>query len=445
MPSGIGSMSREIVIGTAHRYNWIQIGAGVNHPEAGKVLDASKSLAEDTGVEDAFLHIYPYNGYGDANIVRTLIQREKIDGILHFTDPRYWTWLYQLEHEIRETIPIMYYSVWDNLPYPMYNKPYYKSCDTIFAISKQTHNIHKQVLGEDVKKVKLQYIPHGVNYKFFKPITLDMPEAVRFAEFKKYLFGDSVPTFAVLYNNRNVRRKSTSDVIIAFRDFVMTLPEAERAGVKLVLHTNKVDDFGTDLPETVRIVTPEISNNIVWSEQKLGIPDMNCLYNACDVTINMASAEGFGIATLESVAAGKMVIFNVTGGLQDQALFTDENGDVLHEDVHYTKEWGSNADGKYQNHGEWVVPIWPNNRSMIGSPQTPYIYDDRCSTVDATKALLEVYNLPKDERTRRGNLGREKLEEHGFTAEKMSNSFIEGIDDTFATWTPRKRFELIKA
>jgi hypothetical protein len=148
MPSGIGTMSREIVAGTCHRYNWSQISAGMQHPDAGKALDASPSLSEDTGVQEAYLMLYPYNGYGDANILRILMEREKVDAILHFTDPRYWEWLYQIEHEIRQHVPILYYSVWDSTPAPKYNYPYYKSCDAIFAISKQTHNIHKEVLGE---------------------------------------------------------------------------------------------------------------------------------------------------------------------------------------------------------------------------------------------------------------------------------------------------------
>jgi hypothetical protein len=148
MPSGVGVMSRELVLGTAHRFNWIQVGAAIQHPDMGKMFDMSQAINTESGMTDSDVKIIPYNGYGDANLVRSLIQMEKPDAILHFTDPRYWIWLYEIEHEIRETIPIMYYSVWDDLPYPMYNEIYYRSCDTIFAISKQTHNIHKQVIKD---------------------------------------------------------------------------------------------------------------------------------------------------------------------------------------------------------------------------------------------------------------------------------------------------------
>lgn len=155
MPSGVGVMSREIVVGTAHRYNWVQIGAAVQHPEAGRMLDGSASLSRDAGIPDAYLHIYPYNGYGDANLVRGLLQHEKPDALMLFTDPRYFIWLFQMEHEIREYCPILYYNIWDDLPFPKYNQPYYRSVDALFAISKQTYNINRQVLGDSTEIIKV--------------------------------------------------------------------------------------------------------------------------------------------------------------------------------------------------------------------------------------------------------------------------------------------------
>jgi hypothetical protein len=153
MPSGVGTMSREIVVGTCHRYNWIQLGAAVNHPEAGKAMDASESLSREIGIPDAYLRIYPFNGYGDPPTLRWLMELEKPNLIMHFTDPRYWIWLYEMEHEIRDKIPITYYNIWDDTPFPRYNRDYYRSCDALFSISKQTFNINKQVLGAENVKV----------------------------------------------------------------------------------------------------------------------------------------------------------------------------------------------------------------------------------------------------------------------------------------------------
>jgi hypothetical protein len=149
MPSGVGVISRDLVIGTAHKYNWIQLAAAINHPEMGRGVDVSDSIANEFGVKDPYVRLFPYNGYGDQNIIRFLMDTEKPDAIMHFTDPRFWGWLYQMEHEIRSKVPLMYYHVWDDTPYPHYNRDFYRSCDAIYSISKQTHNIVRQVLGDE--------------------------------------------------------------------------------------------------------------------------------------------------------------------------------------------------------------------------------------------------------------------------------------------------------
>jgi len=151
LPSGIGTVSKEIIFNTVKEYDWVQLGAALQHPEAGKGLDLSDQVAKETGIEDAVVKIIPWNGYGDRNILFTLLNLEKPDAIFHFTDPRYWTWLYALEHEIKTTynIPIVYYSIWDDLPYPQWNAPFYASCDMIMGISKQSDNIHREVLTQN--------------------------------------------------------------------------------------------------------------------------------------------------------------------------------------------------------------------------------------------------------------------------------------------------------
>lgn len=150
LPSGIGTMSREIVLGTCHKYNWVQLGCAIDHGEKGKIIDMNKSVEESTGVKDPSVFIYPYNTYGDSHILRILLEREKPDAILHFTDPRFWQFLYNMEHEIRYSykIPIMYLNIWDDLPFCRYNSNAYMSCDLLMGISKQTVNINKVILGE---------------------------------------------------------------------------------------------------------------------------------------------------------------------------------------------------------------------------------------------------------------------------------------------------------
>ena len=149
--SGIGTIAKEMVLHTAHKYNWAQIGAAIQHPEQGKRMDLSENTNELLDIKDASVIVYPNNGYGDASLLRNLIQAEKPDAIFIFTDPRYWAWLFQIENEIRSKIPIIYLNIWDDYPAPMYNKTYYESCDLLLGISKQTVNINKLVLGDKAK------------------------------------------------------------------------------------------------------------------------------------------------------------------------------------------------------------------------------------------------------------------------------------------------------
>jgi hypothetical protein len=132
--------------------------------------------------------------------------------------------------------------------------------------------------------------------------------------------------------------------------------------------------------------------------------------------------------------------------MQDQCGFKDDEGNLLHPDTHYTKEWGSNHDGRYKRHGEWAFPVFPKTRSLQGSPVTPYIFDDRCSWEEAGDRLYEIYQLGREERKRRGLLGREYgLTEGQFTAERMGELFIESIDKTIENWSPRQRYTIVKA
>lgn len=443
--SGIGVMSRKIVEQTCGVFNWVQVGAAVNHPEAGKVIDVSDDVKNRMGVDDPYVRIYPQNGYGNSMLIRQLLEVEKPDAILHFTDPRYWIWLYQIEHEIRQKIPMMFYAIWDDLPYPYYNENYYRSDDGIFCISKQTYNIVKHVSRKEPREPwSLTYLPHGIDAKEYYPIAQDDEEGQKLlAEVKQQTLQGLDIDFMVFYNARNLRRKMTSDVLLAYNHFLMQLPPEEREKCRIVLHTQPVDENGTDLPAVIRDVVPNIK--AIFSNTKVDSPVLNALYNLADVTINLASNEGFGLGTAESMMAGTPILVNVTGGLQDQCGFTTDEGEWLDPEKHFTYEWGSNHDGRYKKHGEWAFPVWPASRSLQGSPLTPYIFDDRASWEEAGDRLLELYKMGREERKRRGLLGREYALGQGMlNADKMGELFVEHINGVFDNWTPRTPYVMVK-
>ena len=166
MHSGIATQSKEFVVGTLDKYDWVQIGGAIKHPEQGKVIDMSQAILNEYGLKDVYLKIYPTSGYGNPQLLREIITIEKPDAIMHFTDPRFWIWLYQMEHEIRQNIPIMYYNIWDDLPDPLYNRDFYRSSDLLMGISKQTYGINKRILSKyGYEDWQTKYVPHGITDK----------------------------------------------------------------------------------------------------------------------------------------------------------------------------------------------------------------------------------------------------------------------------------------
>jgi|TARA_B100001094_G_scaffold330745_1_gene396759 hypothetical protein len=440
MHSGVATMAREFVVGTAHHYNWFNLGAAVNHPEAGKILDISADVSKFAEIEDASVMVQPHNGYGDSTMIRHLLKTQKPDAIFIFTDPRYWIWLFEIEREIRSKIPIVWLNIWDEYPAPMYNKNYYNSVDGLLGISKQTVNINKLVLGEEIKDKVSSYVPHGINDKVFFPIQEDHKDFTLLQDFKKKLFNGKEIDFVVFFNSRNIQRKHPGDTILAFKHFCDQIGEEKAKRVALVMKTEVSSPHGTDLKAVKDVICPEL--NVMFATEKLTPQQMNLLYNVADITVLMSSNEGWGLALTESLMTGTMITANVTGGMQDQMRFEDENGKWIEFDA----DFPSNHRGTYKKCGEWALPIWPTNMSMMGSPLTPYIFDDRCVPEDAASNMLTAYELGREERNRRGAVGREFAlsNESGFNSKDMSDNIIKGVDSTLNRFIPRPLYDITK-
>jgi len=438
--SGVATIAREMVLNTVQHFNWVNVGGAINHPEQGKRLDLSGDTNTNTGLTDSSVTLYPTNGYGDARVIRQLISMEKPDAIFLITDPRYFTWLFQIENEIRRKMPIVYLNIWDDYPAPMYNKAYYESCDALLAISKQTKNINELVLGKKAKNKLIKYVPHGLNQDVFKPLDSTTPELIAF---KKQLFGDKEIDFALFFNSRNIRRKQIPDALFAYKIFIDSLTEEQAKRCAFVLHTQVVDDNGTDLAAVNEMLFGgDEKYNIIFSDRILDPTGMNMLYNSTDCQILLTNNEGWGLSLTEAILAGNPIIANVTGGMQDQMRFS-----INGKWIEFSADFPSNHTGVTKEHGEWAFPVYPTNRSIQGSPTTPYIWDDRCNAEDAAEQIKTVYNLSKEERKSLGLKGREWAlsDEAGFTGDKMGARIIESLDELFATWKPREKYELINA
>jgi glycosyltransferase involved in cell wall biosynthesis len=443
--SGVATIAKEIVIHTSHHFNWVNVAGAIQHPEKGKKLDISISINKEAGIEDSSVFLYCVEGYAQPQELQHILSIEKPDAVMLITDPRYFRHIFNMEDEIRKHCPLVYLNIWDNYPVPMYNKPYYEACDLLMGISKQTVNINKLVLKDcDNSKRVFKYIPHGLNHNQFYPITKSNTEYTEFINFRNNIVGGEDVDFIMFFNSRNIRRKQIPDTMLAFKAFLDSLPKEKADKCRFILHTELSTDHGTDLNAVAEyLFSGKYEKNIIFSHNKLSRQQLNWLYNLADVQILLTSNEGWGLTITEAILTGTPIIANVTGGMQDQMRFVDDKGKWFTPSANIP----SNHRGTYKEHGEWAFPVYPTSRSIQGSPQTPYIFDDRCTWEDASKRIEEVYKLTDKERKEKGLKGREWAigKEAGFTAEHQAQRVMEAFEELFLVWEPRKDFEIVNA
>ena len=229
--------------------------------------------------------------------------------------------------------------------------------------------------------------------------------------------------------------------MLSWRYFLDSLPKEKAEKCAFILHTEVVSEHGTDLEAVRKVLFKDYPNAIYFSQSKLSQQELNMLYNIADAQILLTSNEGWGLTITEAMLAGTPIIANVTGGMQDQMRFVDEEGNWFTP----TSEIPSNHTGKYKKHGKWAFPVYPTNRSLQGSPKTPYIWDDRCRPEDATEQIKKLYEMGREKRKELGKTGREWAvsDEAGFTGNQMGQRVINALDKLFDTWTPRTKFEFI--
>jgi glycosyltransferase involved in cell wall biosynthesis len=395
-PSGVGTQTKymiEALLKTG-RYKFICLGGAIKHP------DYQPQKVEGFG--DDFI-IQPVDGYGTPEMVRSIIWNEKPDILWFMTDPRFFGWLWQIENEIRKNVPMVYYHVWDNYPFPMFNKKFYDSNDVIASISKVTHDIVNNVSPE----VENHYLPHAVDPDTFRPRSEE-----EVTEFKNSMFAEDEDRFTFFWNNRNARRKQSGTLIHWFNEF------AEEIGpdkVRLIMHTDPKDVHGQDLVAIMDNIGAT-DNRILISDQKVPPDALARMYNIADCTINISDAEGFGLATLESLSSGVPIIVNMTGGLQEQV-----------------------TDGE-----EWFgIGITPASKSIIGSQEVPYIHEDRLNKEDFLNALRDMYNMAPEERKELGQKGREHvIKNYNFIDfEKKWVELMDNIHEKYGSWENRKGYK----
>lgn len=388
-PSGVGTQTKYMIdyLHKTGRYEFICLGGAMKHADY-------RPQKVDLYGDDVI--IYPVDGYGTQEFVRTVMKQHKPDILWFMTDPRFYDWLWDMDDEIRSKIPMVYHHVWDNYPYPKFNRPAYLSNDVIVTISKVTDDIVRTVAPE----VRCEYLPHSVDMNVFSK-----NEDPRIAKFKKEKFGDKTLFF---WNSRNARRKMSGSVIWWFAEF---LEQVGKENACLLMHTDPKDFNGQDL-EAIISELGLVNGEVRFSTARSTPQELAVLYNVADATICVSDAEGFGLSCLESLACETPVIVNMTGGLQEQV-----------------------TDGKEQ----FGIGIKPASKAVIGSQQVPYIYEDRISKEDFLIALNALHSLTPDERAKYGRKGREHLLKNynpEILLKKWDDLFTE-LNNTQGSWETR--------
>jgi glycosyltransferase involved in cell wall biosynthesis len=399
-PSGVGTQTKYMIeaLLESDKFDFICLGGAVKHQ------DYTPSKVEPWGERWT---IFPVDGYGTQEIVRSMLRNHKPDILWFMTDPRFYGWLWEMENEIRCNVPMVYYHVWDNYPYPEFNRKFYESNDVVVSISRLTSDIVQNV----APNTEEHYIPHSVNSDIFHKLPDDAIEAFKESMFHAVKGYDHKDTI-FFWNNRNARRKMTGSVLWWFAEF---LKQKSGNNARLMMHTDPKDPHGQDIVHIMERLGLT-NGEVLLSTNKYPPQHLAMLYNAADCTINLSDAEGFGLATFESLSCETPIIVNMTGGLQEQV-----------------------TDGK-----NWFgVGIQPISQAIVGSQEVPYIYEDRVSGEDVISALNQIHNMSREQRQALGKMGREHVDtSYSYTKfKKKWVNLMTSIHEKHGSWENRREYQ----
>lgn len=392
--SGVGTQSRYLTHGliSTGKYTFRCLGAAQKH-------DKYDDIAPDPD-----LIIKPINGFGDRDMLRGLLINEKPDALLIFNDPRFFIWAWEMEDEIHQICPIVYNHLWDNLPVPRFNKVLYESTDLINCINHDTYTFVSDWFPE-----KTNYIPHALPEALFHPVD----DSIRLSARERLLGTDKKDNFLLLWVNRNARRKQPGDLLSGWKNFITSHERdtGKKPAATLVMHTDPFDIEGPNLVEIVKLL--ELEDSVRFSNSRCEFSDMNAMYNAADSVINVSSAEGFGLGTLEAMYAGKPIIAHATGGMKRQVR-------------------------DYRTGELNGIEMQPDVKSLVGTQMCPYIYEDFLSHSTIGNAIRTMYDKTHEERVSIGKRARAYAMRE-YNMDSLIKSWDASLTKTIDEWKVSKR------
>lgn len=351
--SGVGTQTRHLINGLIKKGNWTfrQFGAALKHSDYRTVV-----------VNEDFI-IKPIDGFGSPELLRVALATEKPDILFIFTDPRFFVWLFEMEDEIHQVCPIVWWHVWDNYPYPEFNQAFYEATDLLNCHSHLTYSMVSEHFPE-----KTNFVPHSLPPDMFFKMKDEEISA-----FKTQLLGeDRSDHFVGIWVNRNAKRKRPNDVLESWKIFLdkLELTKGHRKAT-LIMHTEPTDNEGPNLFKVTELMG--IENNVFFSRDRLDFEKMNVLYNISDFCLNISYAEGFGLATLEAMMTGTPIVAAKTGGLTRQVV---------------------NHKTKTQNGVALDIEL----KSLVGSQTVPYIYEDYVSNKSVAMGIMKLFRMKPEKR-----------------------------------------------
>jgi glycosyltransferase involved in cell wall biosynthesis len=397
--SGVGTQARWLINGliATGKYKFYVFGGAIRHDNYDEVV-----------VNPDFI-IKPTNGFGDKNLLRLALAQLKPDAMLLFTDPRFFMWVWEMEDEVHQICPITYNHLWDNPPWPDFNRHIYESTDLINCINWPTYQMVHERFPE-----KTNYIPHAVPKEIYKPISKE--ESL---SFKRNLLGKNRENhFTVLYVSRNARRKMPSDILVSWSMFMDELKKKHgHQDATFIMHAEPNDPEGPNLHHVVDML--KISQHVIFSKERISFKDMSSLYGVCDTIVNRSCNEGFGLGLLEAKMCGKPVIALKTGGMTRQA-----------EDHETGFQYG--------------IALEPEVKSLAGNQNVPYIYEDFISHETLANAFMKMYELGP---TAREELGQKALEHahRDYNIDDVISKWDSTLSDCMNNWkNSHKRWEIVE-
>ena len=340
-------------MGLIEKKSWSfrQFGAALKHADYETIV-----------VNDDFI-IKPIDGFGNRDLIRVALATEKPDVLFIFTDPRFFIWLFEMEDEIHQVCPIVWWHVWDNYPHPSFNDALYESTDLINCHSHLTYEMVHKKFPE-----KTNFIPHAVPDEIFHSISDS-----EIKEYRSQILGDEKKDYFVgIWVNRNAKRKRPSDVLVSWKLFLDKLEETHgHRKACLILHTDPLDHEGPNLFTVSDHLG--VSDTVFFSRDRLEFEKMNVLYCMSDFCLNISYAEGFGLSTLEAMKVGTPIVAVKTGGLTRQVV-------------------------DHRDNSENGVALSVEFKTLVGSQQVPYIYEDYVSCDTVSDSIMKIYEMSPDER-----------------------------------------------